>query len=258
MDLNLTGKVTVITGGTAGIGEACVLAFLQEGCKVAVCGRSQENLERLQTNLKAQGYEILIYKADVSKQQEIKEFAHKVYDSYGKIDIWVNNAGISCKARLIDMAEDDWDKVLDINLKSVFLGAQAAAQYMRKDSGGVIINASSYAAVIPSVGAGAYAASKAAVSSLTRTLAAELAPYNIRVNGYIPGVIDTQMNAKRLEVHAAETIGQIALNRVGSAKEVADGIVFLASDAASYITGIDLEISGGKFAVQIPRESWQS
>ncbi|HWR06547.1 SDR family oxidoreductase [Sporomusa sp.] len=257
MDLNLTGKVAVITGGTAGIGEACVLAFLQEGCKVAVCGRSQEKLERLQSNLKAQGYGILIYKANVAKQQEIQGFAQKVHEHYGKIDIWINNAGIYHKAKLIEMSEDEWDTVIDSNLKSIFLGAQVAARHMRTGGGGVILNASSYAAVIPSSGGGAYGASKAAVSNLTRTLAAELAPYNIRVNGYIPGVIDTQMNEQRIAEQGAETRAQIALNRVGAAKEVAAAIVFLASEAASYVTGTDLEISGGKFAVQTPGDTWK-
>lgn len=256
MDLKLTGKVVVITGGTAGIGEACVMAFLQEGCKVAVCGRSQEKLSQLATKLSADNLEVFTYQADACKQTAVQAFAQAVADRYGKIDIWINNAGISQKVKLLDMTEDDWDTMLAVNLKSVFLGSQTAAQHMCQTNGGVIINASSYAAVIPSIGSGAYAASKAAVSSLTRTLAAELAPFNIRVNGYIPGVIATQMNAKRLAEQAEATIEQIALNRAGSAEEVAKGIVFLASDAASYITGTELEISGGKFAVQIPGEAW--
>lgn len=257
MDLNLAGKVAVITGGAAGIGAACVLAFLQENCRVAVCGRSRDKLEQLKMNMAAQGYEIYIQPADVSRQQEIKAFAQAVYEHYGKIDIWVNNAGIAAKARLIEMSEQDWDLVLNTNLKSVFLGSQVAAQYMVKGGGGVILNASSYAAVIPSAGSGAYGAAKAAVSNLTRTLAAELAPSHIRVNGYIPGVIDTQMNTRRLAEQGPDTIGQIALRRAGAAQEVAAGIVFLASDAASYVTGAELEISGGKFAVQLPGDCWE-
>lgn len=257
MDLQLTGKVVVITGGAAGIGAACAAAFLQEGCQVAICGRSQEKLDAFKASMVEAGYELFGCVADVANQQALEEFAQQVYAKYGRIDIWVNNAGISHKTKLLEMAATDWDKVMDINLKSVFLGAQVAARYMRKGEGGVILNASSYAAVIPSAGGGAYAASKAAVSSLTRTLAAELAPYNIRVNGYIPGVIATQMNSKRLAEQPGATLGQIALNRAGDAKEVAAGLVFLASGAASYITGTDLEISGGKFAVQIPGEPWE-
>ncbi|QDR79045.1 Glucose 1-dehydrogenase [Sporomusa termitida] len=149
MDLNLAGKVAVITGGTAGIGEACVLAFLRENCKVAVCGRSRDKLDQLKNNMAARGYEIYIQQADVSRQQEIRDFAQAVYEHYGKIDIWVNNAGIAARARLIEMSEEDWDLVLNTNLKSVFLGSQVAAQYMVKGGGGVILNASSYAAVIP-------------------------------------------------------------------------------------------------------------
>lgn len=257
MDLQLTGKVVVITGGAAGIGAACAAAFLQEGCQVAICGRSQEKLDAFKASMVQAGYELFGCVADVANQQALEEFAQQVYAKYGRIDIWVNNAGISHKTKLLEMAATDWDKIMDINLKSVFLGAQVAARYMRKGEGGVILNASSYAAVIPSAGGGAYAASKAAVSSLTRTLAAELAPYNIRVNGYIPGVIATQMNSKRLAEQPGATLGQIALNRAGDAKEVAAGLVFLASGAASYITGTDLEISGGKFAVQIPGEPWE-
>lgn len=257
MDLQLTGKVVVITGGAAGIGAACAAAFLQEGCQVAICGRNQEKLDAFKASMVEAGYELFGCVADVANQQALEEFAQQVYAKYGRIDIWVNNAGISHKTKLLEMAATDWDKVMDINLKSVFLGAQVAARYMRKGEGGVILNASSYAAVIPSAGGGAYAASKAAVSSLTRTLAAELAPYNIRVNGYIPGVIATQMNSKRLAEQPGATLGQIALNRAGDAKEVAAGLVFLASGAASYITGTDLEISGGKFAVQIPGEPWE-
>lgn len=257
MDLQLTGKVVVITGGTAGIGAACATAFFTEGCRVAVCGRSQDKLDACKAEMAAQGFELFVYVADVAKPQELERFAQQVYDKYGRIDVWVNNAGVSHKAKLLEMSATDWDNVLDINVKSVFLGAQIAARYMRQGEGGVILNASSYAAVIPSAGGGAYAASKAAVSSLTRTLAAELAPYNIRVNGYIPGVIATQMNARRLAEQPEATLGQIALNRAGDAKEVAAGIVFLASAAAGYITGIDLEISGGKFAVQIPNEPWK-
>ena len=256
MDLQLTGKVVVITGGTAGIGAACATAFLAEGCRVAVCGRSQDKLDAFKADMAARGHELFVYVADVANQQDLKNFAQQVYENYGRIDIWVNNAGISQKAKLIEMSAADWDNIMAINLKSVFLGSQVAARYMRQGKGGVILNASSYAAVIPSAGGGAYAASKAAVSSLTRTLAAELAPYNIRVNGYIPGVIATEMNTKRLAEQPEATVGQIALNRAGDAREVAAGIVFLASGAASYITGTDLEISGGKFAVQIPSDPW--
>lgn len=256
MDLQLTGKVVVVTGGTAGIGAACAAAFLAEGCLVAVCGRSQDKLAAFKADMTARGYELFVCVADVADQRDIKNFAQQVYQKYGRIDVWVNNAGILPKAKLIEMSADDWDKVMAVNLKSVFVGSQVAAQYMCKANGGVILNASSYAAIIPSAGSGAYAASKAAVSSLTRTLAAELAPYNIRVNGYIPGVINTQMNSKRLAEQPGATLGQIALNRAGEAGEVAAGVVFLASGAASYITGTDLEISGGKFAVQIPGDCW--
>jgi len=179
-----------------------------------------------------------------------------VHEQYGRIDIWVNNAGVSPKARLIDMSGDEWDELMRINLKAVFLGSQIAARFMKERGGGVILNASSYASIMPSATSGAYAAGKAAVSSLTRSLAAELAPLGIRVVAYIPGVILTEINKNRVEQFGQKLLSQIALNRFGKPEEVASVLVFLASDAASYITGTALEITGGKFSIQNPEAPW--
>jgi NAD(P)-dependent dehydrogenase (short-subunit alcohol dehydrogenase family) len=154
------------------------------------------------------------------------------------------------------MSSEQWDHLMRVNLKSVFMGAKAAVRYMKPNGGGAIVNASSFASVIPQAGGGAYAASKAAISSLTKSLAAELAPFNIRVNAYIPGLVITDMNASRVTPFIPQLATQIAMNRLGTTEEIADGIVFLASDAARYITGTELQVTGGKFAVQVPTVPW--
>ena len=145
---------------------------------------------------------------------------------------------------------------MDINLKSVYYGGLIAADKFKKRGGGVLINAGSFASLIPSVGSGAYAASKAAIASLTKSLAAELAPLNIRVLAYIPGVIETPMAESLIKTKGETLAGQNALQRIGKAEEVANLVLFLASDKASFITGTCIEISGGKFCVQNPQDAW--
>lgn len=254
MELGLKGKTVVITGGATGIGKACALAFAAAGCKVAICGRSEIKLATAKEE--AKGYELFTMAADASVESTIEDFANRVYNQYGQIDIWLNNAGVSPKCRLIDMSGDAWDDLMRINLKSVFLGSKIAAKYMMDSGGGVILNASSFASIMPLVTGGAYAASKAAVCSLTKSLAAELAPYGIRVNAYIPGLIRTDINKERVAEHEAHYISQIALNRLGTPEEVAPVLLFLASGLASYITGAAIEVTGGKFVVQNPESPW--
>jgi NAD(P)-dependent dehydrogenase (short-subunit alcohol dehydrogenase family) len=255
MDLGLRGKIVVITGGATGIGLSAALAFAAEGAKLAICGRREQKLRAAAQLLAARGYECVAAVADASDEPELQRFAMQVYEQYGRIDIWINNAGVATKSRLLDLRGDAFDEVMRVNLKSVFIGAKIAAYYM-KQSGGVILNASSFASVIPTAGNGAYAAAKAGVTSLTRTLAAELAPDGIRVNAYIPGMIITDMSKPRIEEAGTELSAQIALNRLGQPDEVAPALLFLASDAARYITGTAVDISGGKFAVQNPHVPW--
>ena len=257
MELKLEGKVAVVTGGSSGIGKASALALAAEGCQIAICGRTASKLEAAEREFQASGYPVLAMVADVSIEKDVERFARATHGRFGRIDIWVNNAGISIRSPILAMSSEQWDDLMRINLKSVFLGGKAATQYMKTNGGGVILNASSFGAVIPLSEAGAYGASKAAVSSLTRSLAAELAPYNIRVNAYIPGVIITEMNASRIAVSGPELASQTALSRLGTAEEVAAAVVFLASDAARYITGTEIEVTGGKFAVQKPTTAWE-
>jgi len=256
MELGVKGKVVVITGGASGIGLASALAFAREGCTVAICSRNPDKLASAAKEFAAKGYELLTAVADVSLEKELQGFARQVHDQYGRIDVWINNAGVSPKARLIDMSGDEWDDLMRINLKGVFLGSQIAAKMMKESGGGVILNASSFASVMPSATSGAYAASKAAVTSLTRSLAAELAPLGIRVIAYIPGIVVTDINKKRIEQFGPQLKADIALNRWGKTEEVAGVLVFLASDIASYITGTAIEITGGKFSIQNPEAPW--
>ena len=170
--------------------------------------------------------------------------------------IWISNAGYMPFALNKDVDDELWDKIINTNLKSVYNGGKIAYEKMRKN-GGVLINASSFASVIPSVGYGAYAAAKAGVTSLTRTLAAELAPYNIRVVGYIPGVIDTNLTKENLRVNGEKLYEPLAIRRFGQPEDVAGTIAFLASEAASYITGCCIEVTGGKYSVQNPMKAYE-
>ncbi|WP_407314084.1 SDR family NAD(P)-dependent oxidoreductase [Desulfosporosinus sp. SB140] len=256
MELGLKDKVVVITGGATGIGKAAALSFAREGCKLAICGRSPKKLSLAELEFRQAGFPLLTKTADASKNDELVALAEAVDERYGQIDIWVNNAGIYPQKALMDMSESEWQDVMNINLKSVFLGSKIAFSYMKERKKGVILNAESFASLIPSAGSGAYAVSKVGISWLTKVLAAELAPYNIRVNGYIPGLIKTDITEGVIEGKEGWFSDQVALNRLGVPDDLAGGIVFLASDAASYITGTHLEISGGKLCVQNPHYSW--
>jgi NAD(P)-dependent dehydrogenase (short-subunit alcohol dehydrogenase family) len=256
MDVNLKNKVAVVTGGTAGIGFATAELFAREGAAVAICSSRQANVDKAVSELAGKGLKVYGERVDVSSRTEMFAFADRVEQEFGGIDVWVSNAGIMPEKKIIHTPEDVWQKTMDVNLKSVYYGALIAADKIRKRGGGVLINAASFAALIPSVGSGAYAASKAAIANMTGTLAGELAPFNIRVIGFIPGVIETPMTATWIERKGKVLASQHALNRVGRAEEIANALLFLASDYASFITGTCMEITGGKFCVQNPSDAW--
>lgn len=256
MDVNLNGKVAVVTGGTAGIGLATAEVFAREGAAVAICSRSETKMAEALSYLKHKGLDVFGAAVDVSDRKSLFDFADTVEKKYGRIDVWVSNAGILIEKKIVDTSEDEWRRILDINLNSVYYGGLIAAEKF-KARGGVLINAASYASLIPSVGSGAYAATKAAIANMTRTLAAELAPMNIRVVGYIPGVIATPMTEKWISHKGEALAAQAALQRTGTPEEIANALLFLASDKASFITGICMEISGGKFCVQNAADAWK-
>jgi NAD(P)-dependent dehydrogenase (short-subunit alcohol dehydrogenase family) len=256
MDVNLRNKVAVVTGGTAGIGLATAELFAREGAMVAICSSTQTNVDKAVKEFVEKGLKVYGERVDVSSRDEMFGFADRVEHQFGGIDVWVSNAGIMPEKKIIDTTEEVWQKAMDVNLKSVYYGALIAADKIRKRGGGVLINAASFASLMPSVGSGAYAATKAAIANMTRTLAGELAPFNIRVVGFIPGVIETPMTAGWIEKKGKALASQHALNRVGRVDEIANALLFLASDYASFITGTCMEITGGKFCVQNPADAW--
>lgn len=257
MDLGLNNKVVVITGGTSGIGKACVDAFLEEGCSVVVCGRSTAKLESFRAEY--EGRDVLAVKGDVSSAQDMETLAASAVERFGGINVWVNNAGIYPKGNLEDMPLDDWREAFAINVDGVLYGSRAAIPHLRRAGGGVIVNASSYASIMPTGGRGAYGITKAAVSHMTKVLAAELAPDNIRVVAYMPGFVLTGLNAAVLnEYESGAVMRQAVQNRYGRPEEIAKLVVFLASNAARFMTGCGVEASGGKFCVQNPFAAWKS
>lgn len=258
MNLGYENKVVGITGAASpkGIGFAIVRQMLQEGAKVFLCDLRKEDVDAAVEQLSAYG-PVKGYVADVSKEEDIRALFDQAVADLGQIDVFINNAGIYPQVALMDMTADYWDKVMAINLRSVLLCAQNFCRY-NKERGGVLLNASSYAALIGSAGSAAYAASKAAVHSLTKTLAAELAPYGIRVSGFVPGVIATGMTAGVVDSRGDQLLSQIAWHRLGTPEDVAKAVVFLGSDAADYMTGAFVEISGGKLCVQNPDYGFRS
>jgi 3-oxoacyl-[acyl-carrier protein] reductase len=256
MDIHLREKVAVVTGGTTGIGLAIAELFAEEGAKVAICSRSEEKVAKALRYLEKKGLSVYAEAIDVSNRSDLFGFADRVENKFGGLDVWISNAGIYPTKKIIDTPDELWQRTLDVNLKSVYFGGIIAADKLKKRGGGVLINAASFATLMPSVGSGVYAATKAAIASMTRSLAAELAPYNIRVVAYIPGVIETPMTESWIQTKGKILASQCALQRIGTAEEVANVVLFLVSDKASYVTGTCVEITGGKFCVQNPQDGW--
>jgi len=256
MDINLKNKVAVITGGTAGIGLATAELFAREGAEVSICSRKGSNVTKALAYLKEKGLKAYGEAVDVSDRSGLFAFADRVEKKFGGIDIWVSNAGIYLQKKIIDTSEEDWQTVMDTNLKSVYYGGLIAAEKIKKRGGGVLINAASFGAVMPVMGSGAYAATKAAIANMTKSLAAELAPLNIRVIGFIPGIIDTPMTESWIRDKGEILAGQSVLQRIGRSEEIANVLLFLASEKASFVTGVCIEVSGGKFCVQNPKDAW--
>jgi glucose 1-dehydrogenase len=246
--LPLKGRCALVTGASSGIGESIARRLAAAGAHVVVVYRSHpEAAQATVAGIIAAGGEAVALHADMAKERQIKTLFARVFNKFGAIDILVNSAGMENKSPVLEMPLSDWDQVMMVNLRAVFLCSQLAAQGMVKKGGGVIINISSVHQVIPWGGYAHYCASKGGLDMLMKTMALELADKKIRVNNVAPGAIATPINDSWL--HNAGKRGQvlklIPSRRIGSPEEVAGAVLYLASDEASYITGTTLFIDGG-------------
>jgi 3-oxoacyl-[acyl-carrier protein] reductase len=242
----LTGRVAIVTGGGQGIGKAIVSAFTEAGARVLVSDMIEKTVQSTEQELRSQGREVLATVTDVRNSGQVADMFRTAMDHFGRVDILVNNAAGNFKAPFLELSENGWDAVIRAALKSVFLCSNAAAKIMVEQRSGNIINISSMDAYRSSISAVPYGASKAAVISLTRTLALELSLHNIRVNSIAPGYIDTPGTAQWRTPEIEEQRKKIIpLGRMGRPEEMASIALFLASDASSYITGETILADGG-------------
>ena len=235
-------KTVIITGASGDIGFSSCKAFLQNGYNVVAVynSNSVRPLEEYAKNSK-----VLYVKADVSKKQDVKNLFCTAYESFGSIDVVINNAAISLTGVFQDMTEEELNKIIDVNIKGVFYVSQTASEYMIKEKSGSIINISSMWGEVGASCEAAYSMTKSAVIGLTKALAKELGPSNIRVNCVSPGFIDTKMNAAYTKEDISAICEDTPLMRIGKPEEVADALIFLADSKASFITGQVLGVNGG-------------
>jgi 3-oxoacyl-[acyl-carrier protein] reductase len=246
-DRPLAGRVAVVTGGSRGIGLAIARRLADGGASVVVSGRDAARLDAAADAIGAAGAAVLAVVADAARREDADRLVEAARARFGRIDVLVNNAGITRDQLLIRMKDDDWDAVLDTNLRGVFLVTRAVGKVMMRQRSGRIINIASTAGAMGNAGQVNYSAAKAGVMGLTRAAARELAHWNILVNAVAPGLIETDMTAA-IPAEAREALlQQIPLKRVGAAREVAEVVGFLAGDGAGYITGQVIHVNGGLY-----------
>ncbi len=244
--MDLSDRVAIVTGGGRGIGRAIALKLAEAGASIIVndigdmapAGEVAGEIMRL-------GRDSLAVPADVSQPADVASLVDTTVDKYGKVDILVNNAGITRDQLIVRMSDDDWDKVLEVNLKSVFLCSKAVLRYMMRQRWGRIVNISSIVGLIGNPGQANYSSSKAGIIGLTRTIAKEVASRGITCNAIAPGFIDTPMTQQLPEERRQELMNQVPLGFLGTPRDVAEAVAFLASEEARYITGQVLTVDGG-------------
>jgi NAD(P)-dependent dehydrogenase (short-subunit alcohol dehydrogenase family) len=251
MRIDLTDRVVVVTGAGRGIGRRLAERFAAEDARVVALDLAfgAEDWPQPVTELVC----------DVSDPASVQAAVAAVLAAHDRIDVLVNNAGVNSSGPVAGLTFDRWSQCFRVNVDGVFLMSQAVAEVMKRQGSGRILNAASFAAIVPSVGSAAYAASKAAVVAFTRVLAGELGPWGITVNAYAPGMVPTAMNgfAQRPQAEQDQLLDTLTLRRWETADDVADLLCFLAGDAAGYITGTLLDVSGGKLATQIPARAYE-
>lgn len=239
---DLTGKVAIVTGGTKGLGYGIVMTFAYYGAKVVITSRHQDECDQIAQEVREMGGEAIGIKTDIQNTSEIKNLIDKTVETYGHLDILVNNAGIAVTKSIIDMTEEEYDRVLNSNLKSVFFTSQTAAKVMKEQGEGKIINMASIGGLKGNYYLSTYGTSKAGVLNLTKSMAMEWGKFGIHVNAICPGYVKTEMNAANLEdpKFKEKTLKTIPLRRFGEVSEVAAVALFLASDGSNIITGTQI------------------
>jgi 3-oxoacyl-[acyl-carrier protein] reductase len=245
MNISLEGKVAVVTGAGRGIGQAIALALAQAGADVACVSRTEKNSQETADRVSALGRKAKAYAVDVADSGGVERTAQAILEEFGKVDILVNNAGINKDGLIMRMPDDDWDAVLNVNLKGAFFWTKALSRHFIKQRGGKIINISSVIGLIGNAGQANYAASKAGLIGFTKSIAREFASRNIHCNAITPGFIETDMTGALNEEQRAAILKQVPLSRFGKPENISDLAVFLASNRADYITGQVLTVDGG-------------
>jgi NAD(P)-dependent dehydrogenase (short-subunit alcohol dehydrogenase family) len=254
---DLTDKVAIVTGGSRGIGKAIALAFAQAGADVVVAARSADAIKETAAQIRKEGRKSLAVPTDVRSIDQIKNLLRQTLDLFGSIDILVNNAGGDSGGGgyVLEMSIDDWRDGIDLNLNSLFYCSKIIGEVMVRQKSGNIINISSGMGFGPFPGASHHAAAKAGVINFTKSLALEWAPYNIRVNSLAPGITETELTSKHWQEHPEHletTLKNVPVGRIAQPEEMAAVAIFLASPAASYITGETIYVSGGLFTTVPP------
>ncbi len=243
----LDGRVAIVTGGSRGIGAAIASLLAEHGAAVVVSGRDADRLQQAVQALEERGASVHGVVADAAKREDADRLVEAAKERYGRLDLLVNNAGITRDGLLIRMKDDDWDRVMDVNLRGAFLMTRAAAKLMVRQRSGRIVNIASTAGAMGNPGQVNYSAAKAGLIGLTKATARELAHWGILVNAVAPGLIETDM-AAAISAEAREALlAQVPLKRIGSAREVAEMVGFLAGDGAAYVTGQVFHVNGGLY-----------
>jgi 3-oxoacyl-[acyl-carrier protein] reductase len=244
--MKLKDRVAIVTGGAKGIGKAIALGLVREGAKVAIIDSDRERLEMLKKEMGKEKKQLMVIPCDITKSGEVEENVDLVRREFGRIDILVNNAGIIRRGTIETVSEEDWDRVIEVNLKGTFNCCKAVAGIMKQQGYGKIVNVSSIAGKMGDItSAPGYGPSKAGIDALTKTLARQLAQYGVNVNGVAPHAIETEMSAQWSPERRKEIIASIPLGRLGKPEDVAEAVLFLASEEASFITGEILDVNGG-------------
>ncbi|OLC15558.1 MAG: 3-oxoacyl-[acyl-carrier-protein] reductase [Candidatus Rokubacteria bacterium 13_1_40CM_69_27] len=246
-DTPLAGRVAIVTGGSRGIGAAIAALLAQDGAAVVISGRDADRLERAVKDLEAGGATALGVVADAASREDADRLVETAKQRFGRIDVLVNNAGMTRDGLLVRMKDEDWDLVMEVNLRGAFLMTRAASKIMVRQKNGRVINIASTAGAMGNAGQANYSAAKAGLIGFTKATARELAHWSILVNAVAPGLIETNMSAAMPEAARQELLNRVPLGRIGTPREVAEVVRFLAGDGATYITGQVFHVNGGLY-----------